>query len=134
MNYIAEAILSLNKKNNNDYEFHMKASVSSEQEYNDNVDFIIGADKNNLAKISDTQLYSWTEIEKELPLVKFNINLQNFRSKRNDLLAKTDWTALSDNTMSSEMREYRQKLRDATEGLDTVEKVQAYKFPEEVLN
>ena len=32
------------------------------------------------------------------------------------------------------MREYRQKLRDATKGLDTVEKIQAYTFPEEVSN
>ena len=30
------------------------------------------------------------------------------------------------------MKEYRQKLRDATEGLDTVEKIQAYTFPTEV--
>jgi predicted nucleic acid-binding Zn ribbon protein len=58
--------------------------------------------------------------------------LQNLRDKRNDLLTKTDWTSSSDLTMSTEMKEYRQKLRDATEGLDTVEKVQAYEFPTEV--
>jgi len=60
--------------------------------------------------------------------------LQNLRDKRNNLLAKTDWTANSDVTMSDEMKTYRQQLRDATEGLDTVEKVQAYEFPEEVSN
>ena len=60
--------------------------------------------------------------------------LQNLRDKRNSLLSKTDWTANSDVTMSDEMKEYRQQLRDATEGLDTVEKVQAYEFPEEVSN
>ena len=54
------------------------------------------------------------------------------REARNILLAKTDWTSGSDVTMSAEMKEYRQKLRDATEGLDTVEKVQAHKFPTEV--
>ena len=58
--------------------------------------------------------------------------LQNLRDKRNNLLAKTDWTSSSDLTMSTEMKEYRQKLRDATEGLDTVEKVKAYEFPTEV--
>jgi hypothetical protein len=58
--------------------------------------------------------------------------LQNLRDKRNNLLAKTDWTSSSDLTMSTEMKEYRQKLRDATEGLDTVEKVKAYEFPKEV--
>ena len=60
------------------------------------------------------------------------ISLLKLREKRNLLLAKTDWTSGSDVTMSTEMKEYRQKLRDATEGLDTVEKVQAYEFPTEV--
>ena len=58
--------------------------------------------------------------------------LNFLRSKRNSLLAQTDWSALSDNTMSDAMKTYRQQLRDATEGLDTVEKVQAYEFPTEV--
>ena len=58
--------------------------------------------------------------------------LKNLRNKRNNLLAKTDWTANSDTTMSDAMRTYRQQLRNATEGLDTVEKVQAYEFPTEV--
>ena len=58
--------------------------------------------------------------------------LGNLRFKRNSLLAKTDWTALADNVMSDAMKTYRQQLRDATKGLDTVEKVQAYTFPTEV--
>ena len=58
--------------------------------------------------------------------------LDDLRTQRNSLLAKTDWTANSDVTMSDAMKTYRQQLRDATEGLDTVEKVQAYEFPTEV--
>ena len=65
---------------------------------------------------------------------EFDIVMENLREKRNNLLAKTDWTANSDVTMSDAMKTYRQQLRDATEGLDTVEKVQAYEFPEEVSN
>ena len=34
------------------------------------------------------------------------------RAQRDHLLASTDWTALSDNTMSSAMAAYRQALRD----------------------
>jgi len=60
--------------------------------------------------------------------------LRELRQTRNSLLAKTDWTANSDLTMSSAMTTYRQALRDATTGLDTVEKIEAYEFPEEVLN
>ena len=58
--------------------------------------------------------------------------LDALRIQRNILLAKTDWTALADSAMSDAMKNYRQQLRDATEGLDTVEKVQAYTFPTEV--
>ncbi len=58
--------------------------------------------------------------------------LFNLREKRNKLLVKTDWTSSSDLTMSDAMKTYRQQLRDATTGLDTVEKVEAYEFPTEV--
>jgi len=62
-----------------------------------------------------------------------NRALQNLRDKRNNLLVKTDWTSSSDLTMSDAMKTYRQQLRDAPTGLDTVEKVQAYTFPTEVI-
>ena len=65
---------------------------------------------------------------------ELNRKLVNIRSTRNYLLSKTDWTANSDVTMSDAMKTYRQQLRDATTGLDTVEKVEAYTFPEEVSN
>ena len=38
--------------------------------------------------------------------------LADLRSKRNQLLAETDYLALSDATLSEEMRTYRQALRD----------------------
>ena len=62
----------------------------------------------------------------------FDRAIANLRKERNILLAKTDWTSSSDLTMSDEMKTYRQELRDATNGLDTVEKVEAYTFPTEV--
>ena len=58
--------------------------------------------------------------------------MQDIRQQRNRLLADTDYLALSDNTLSAEMTTYRQQLRDAPSGLDTIEKVQAYEFPDEV--
>ena len=36
------------------------------------------------------------------------------RNRRDSLLAETDWMALSDVTMSTEMTTYRQALRDIT--------------------
>ena len=59
--------------------------------------------------------------------------INELREKRNSLLAKTDYLALSDNTMSSKLTTYRQQLRDAPNGLDTLKKIEAYEFPEEVL-
>jgi hypothetical protein len=38
--------------------------------------------------------------------------LVRLRTKRNQLLAETDWTANSDVVMTEEMRTYRQALRD----------------------
>ena len=53
----------------------------------------------------------------------------NLRSKRNRLLAETDFYALSDVTMSDEMKKYRQDLRDLPDGKDTVEKCDNATFP-----
>lgn len=39
---------------------------------------------------------------------------ESVRSERNILLAETDYLALSDNTLSSDMSTYRQALRDIT--------------------
>jgi len=55
--------------------------------------------------------------------------LAKVRNKRNNKLAKTDFYALSDVTMSDNMKTYRQELRDITNGLDTVEKCNAVTWP-----
>ena len=59
----------------------------------------------------------------------FDRSMEVLRDKRNDLLAETDFYALSDVTMSPEMETYRQELRDITNGLTTVEEVNAVVFP-----
>ena len=53
----------------------------------------------------------------------------NLRSRRNQLLAETDFYALSDVTMSDDMKTYRQELRDLPAGKDTVEKCDNATFP-----
>ena len=53
----------------------------------------------------------------------------DLRAKRNRLLAETDFYALSDVTMSDDMKTYRQDLRDLPEGKDTVAKCQNAVFP-----
>ena len=51
------------------------------------------------------------------------------RARRNQLLAETDFYALSDVTMSDDMKTYRQELRDLPAGKDTVEKCDNATFP-----
>ena len=59
----------------------------------------------------------------------FDRAITSLRQDRNNKLAETDFYALSDVTMSDEMKDYRQQLRDITEGLTTEEQVKAVEFP-----
>ena len=55
--------------------------------------------------------------------------LAGLRQRRNQLLAETDFYALSDVTMSEDMTTYRQELRDLPSGLTTVEEVNNVTWP-----
>ena len=55
--------------------------------------------------------------------------LAELRSKRNRLLAETDFYALSDVTLSDDMTTYRQALRDLPSGKDTVSKCENATWP-----
>ena len=64
----------------------------------------------------------------------FDRAIAGLRQKRNSLLASSDWTVLSDSPLSETEKtawlEYRKDLRDITEGLNTVAKVNAVVFPD----
>ena len=55
--------------------------------------------------------------------------LADLRARRNRLLADTDYLALSDNTLSDDMKTYRQQLRDFPAGKDTVAKCEDATWP-----
>jgi len=55
--------------------------------------------------------------------------LADLRQRRNRLLAETDYLALSDNTLSDDMKTYRKDLRDLPAGKDTVEKCNNATWP-----
>ena len=59
----------------------------------------------------------------------FDRAIADLRQKRNSLLTATDYLALSDNTLSADMTTYRQSLRDITDGLTTLDEVNAVTFP-----
>ena len=59
----------------------------------------------------------------------FDRAIAKLRDQRTRLLSATDFYALSDVTMSEDMTNYRQTLRDLPSGLTTVEEVEAKEFP-----
>ena len=72
------------------------------------------------------------DIEAQLTTVDLDNALEDVRIKRNGLLAETDYVALSDlqgTLLTTEMTNYRQALRDITNGLDTVEKCNNVTWP-----
>jgi uncharacterized membrane protein YdfJ with MMPL/SSD domain len=89
-----------------------------------------GTDEINYVDLTNEQIVEKNNIKTEWSNNAFNRSLDKLRKKRNNLLAETDWMANSDVTMSDTMRTYRQQLRDITNGLTTVEQVDAVVFPE----
>lgn len=68
-----------------------------------------------------------------VPQVELDIALENLRAKRNKLLADSDYIVLADSTFTpqkkSEWMTYRTALRNLTQGLDTIEKVNNVAYP-----
>ena len=61
----------------------------------------------------------------------FSLAMKNLRDKRNNLLKQSDWTVLPDSPIADKTawQTYRQELRDLTNGLTTVEQVEAVTWP-----
>ena len=63
----------------------------------------------------------------------FDRAMANLRSKRDNLLKASDWEVImakeKGTTLSAGFKTYRQDLRDITDGLTTVEDVNAVTFP-----
>ena len=63
----------------------------------------------------------------------FDRAIADLRQRRNKLLQESDWTVLSDNTLTNVQRtswmNYRTELRNITEGLSTIENVNSVVFP-----
>ena len=90
---------------------------------------VSGDDINTIEWHNGTTPISKADIEAQFPIVELDIAMETLRAKRNKLLQDTDHYALSDQTLSDDMRTYRQALRDITEGLTTKEQVEAVVFP-----
>jgi len=68
-----------------------------------------GLRNGQLIDLTEAEIQSLQDEKAEYDLTVLPVDV---RAQRDHLLASTDWTALSDNTMSSAMAAYRQALRD----------------------
>ena len=99
---------------------------------NPNAQVVVRGDDINTCEIewlNGTTPISKADIQAQFPTVEFDMAMEDLRAKRNKLLQETDHYALSDQTLSDDMRTYRQSLRDITNGLTTVADVEAVVFP-----
>lgn len=68
-----------------------------------------------------------------IPQVELDMALDNLRAKRNKLLADSDYIVLADSNFTpakkSEWMNYRTALRNLTQGLDTIEKINNVAYP-----
>jgi hypothetical protein len=125
---ISKAILSLGS-----YEFIIEGDINNEEDWNNNVKFISGADENNNAIFSETKPITWSQIQAQLPIVEYDQAITDLRAKRNTLLTETDYIIIkakeTGTTIPTAWKTYRQALRDITENLTTVEEVEVVEFP-----
>jgi len=102
------------------------------QKINPNAEFVVRGEDLETCEIewlNGTTPITKETIQTKLSEAEFDEKLEDLRFKRNKLLIETDYLALSDNTMSEAMINYRQELRDITNGLSTVEDVNNVTWP-----
>jgi hypothetical protein len=104
--------------------------IKAIKKINPNAQVTVNADDiNQITWHNGTTPISKADIEAQFPIVEFDMAMADLRLTRNKLLADTDHYALSDQTLSDDMRTYRQALRDITNNLTTVEDVNSVTWP-----
>lgn len=81
-------------------------------------------------ELTDKEISDLEKRDKEWANGEYDRLMESIRKERTDLLAECDWMGMSDLTMSADWKTYRQKLRDITKGVDTVDKAKAVTMPE----
>jgi len=99
---------------------------------NSNAEVSVSGDNINTCEITwhnGTTPIPKADIEAQFPAVELDTAMSTLRAKRDRLIAETDYLALSDQTLSTEMATYRQALRDITNGITTVEQANNVTWP-----
>ena len=113
----------------------MEKIIKAIRKINPNAQMSIVGEDLNTCEITwfDTQAISKTDIQAQFPAVEFDMAMADLRAKRNKLLQDTDYIVTKNleagTDIPTEWKTYRQSLRDLTNGLTTVEEVNAVVFP-----
>ena len=93
----------------------MRGEPTSEAEFKTMFKKVTGADANGSAiESEDTSKWgvTWKQVSDKMTAIDAAAPMKELRKQRDEKLAETDWTALSDVTMADNMKTYRQALRD----------------------
>ena len=110
MTDIAQALTELGIK-----EWVLRGEPTSEAEFNSMFRKVTGADSNGSAiESSNTSDFgtTWKAVSDKKAALIAAAPMAELRRQRNAKLAETDFHAMSDVTLSSDMKTYRQALRD----------------------
>ena len=90
-------------------------------------------DINQITWLNGTPPIPKEQILAIIPQVELDMALDNLRAKRNKLLADSDYIVLADSNFTpskkSEWMTYRTALRNLTQGLNTIEKINNVAYP-----
>ncbi|QOI68961.1 hypothetical protein Lederberg_68 [Pelagibacter phage Lederberg EXVC029P] len=84
MTDVAKAIQALNEDNNNSHEFVISGEPSNQAEYERDVKYVSGADANGSAVFSDTQPYTWSQVNTKKSALQTEYNNDQYKRDRAD--------------------------------------------------
>jgi hypothetical protein len=96
-------------------DFQCYNNPQTKKQFNRDVKWIVGEDKDGNAVYGDTQLITWEQVQEFAEEASTKCALNKLREERDRRLAETDWWAVADRTMTPEQTAYRQALRDITD-------------------
>ena len=102
-------------------EWVMRGEPKTEDEFKSMFRKVTGATADNTAiESSDPKDFgvTWKQVSDKMTAIDAAAPMVELRKQRDAKLAETDWTALSDVTLSDNMKTYRQALRDLPASAD----------------
>ena len=102
-------------------EWVLRGEPKTEDEFKEMFRKVTGATADNTAiESADTSKWgvTWKQVSDKMTAIDAAAPMVELRKQRDAKLAETDWTALSDVTLSDNMKTYRQALRDLPASAD----------------